>query len=198
MTWDRVMLLCEDRAHLEFLEGVCEACGWSVVGDPEVQPKGKGAASGWVIKRLPDRLRELRSGAYPGLGLLVAVDGDNRGRVNRLGAIRLECERQGVSVLDPSDAVALLVPTWSIETWALFFCKGVVVPENRQSKLKAVRLFRKAPKGLVPDDVPRGWKPDHLERLLTGFLGVDSHPELPSIDASRAEIARWRPGFSAP
>lgn len=194
MSWNRVMLLGEDVAHRQFLQALCAKLNWRVV-DEAFAPRGGGAASGWVIRQFPQRLAELRDG-YKGLGLVVAIDGDNVGRSGRIEALRKACDEANTGPRLDRDPVALLVPTWSIDTWLLFFHQRRVVPETVQSKLKAKRLFVR-PKGYGAPGVPSDAAPalirkGPLEALTAGFLATESDPELPSIDSSRRDLARWR------
>ena len=80
-----------------------------------VQPKGSGAASAWVARHYPAEMKALRSHAssQPNLGLLVMVDGDNVGVMARQRWLEslLTQPRQ------PTERAAILVPTWSVETW---------------------------------------------------------------------------------
>ena len=189
MSWDRVILVGEDQAHREFLEGVCANLGWRV-SQRHFAPKGKGDASDWVLGQLPERLQELQ---YPGLGLVVAVDGDNKGRAKRLNQITQKCADHDLPPLGSTIPVAILVPTWSIDTWALFFHKGRIISEAKASKLKAKNLFTQKPPGMEADSFTKSWKADPLKKLVEGFLGTQSHPQLPSLDSSRKDLARWRP-----
>lgn len=193
MTWRRVVILGEDRAHLDFLRGLCTWFGWTIV-DEHVAPRGRGAASGWVVRQFAERLAEVRAG-YQGLGLLVAVDGDNVGQVGRRRDVGTACGDVGVAPPSDADELALLVPTWSIDTWALFFVRDLVIPEHRKSKSKARAMFEQPHRGfLAPgapvEDAPRVWKRVPLEATVRGFVAGRSHPDLPSIDHARAALAR--------
>lgn len=192
MTWDRVALLGEDVAHRQFLRRICEKLGWKIV-DEAFSPRGHGAASGWVIQQLPERLNEIR--ASPGLGLLVALDGDNVGRAGRQAALHRACEALNVGPVQDKDAVAVLVPTWSLDTWILYFHKDLVVPEHTKSKRKAARLFDypqgyRAP-GVPVEHAPRLLKARPLESLASGFLSTRADALLPSINSSREDLRRW-------
>lgn len=195
MTWERVVLLGEDMAHRGFLVRLCREVGWRVALE-DIAPRGTGSGSDYVIHRFPEHLQGVRAG-YPRLGLLVAIDGDDRGRDRRLAALRHQCEEQGLEPRGNLDAVAILVPVWSVDTWALFFSRGVVVRENEKAKGKARSMFGPAHRGfLAPgtpvEDAPRPWKERPLAALAEGFLSDRSHPDLPSIDLSRADFRRWR------
>lgn len=194
MSWARVVLLGEDQAHRDFLRRLATELGWEVNGE-HFAPRGSGAASGWVIRQLPERLAEIRAG-YTGLGLLVAIDGDNVGRAARLDAMRGACVAVGHAARVDKDAVAVLVPTWSIDTWGLYFARDKVIPENRRSKGKARGLFERPHPGfLAPgapaEDAPRIWKSRPLAALAVGFLSDRAHPELPSLGAAREDLRRW-------
>ena len=194
--WMRAVLLCEDRAHLDLLRGICSRFGWQIVFE-HVAPRGRGAASGWVLKQLPGLLTEVRSGTCTQIGLLVAVDGDNEGRSGRMAALAAICGEEGVAVLAGEDPVSLLVPTWSIDTWAVFFCKHRVISEDQKAKRTARSLFSPphpgftAP-GVPTEDAPRCWKARALQQLTDGFLSGESTPALPSLEESRSDLWRWR------
>lgn len=188
------MLLCEDHAHLGFLQGICRQRGWRVV-DLDLAPKGDGAASAYVLRRFPEHLDAVRCGDE-GLGLLVAIDGDRVGPEGRAQGLARACVEEGRAPRQPADPLVLFVPTWSIDTWGLVFCRGETPGEGASVKPRARRLFQKPHRGFlapgVPaEDAPRVWKPPHLKALLAGFLSGSTHPAHPSVDLARAELARW-------
>lgn len=195
MKIDRVVIAGEDRAHGDFLRRYCRQVGWTVV-DEQFAPRGAGAASDWVIRTFPDRLEEVRGGGYPGLALLTAIDGDNRGRARRLSALADACATRGLRPLKEDDSAAILVPCWCIETWALFFESGTALAEDdKGAKSKAKRLFRPphpgfAAPGVPRADAPRVWKPGPLAALVSGFASTASHASLPALDASRVAVRR--------
>lgn len=195
MKWDRVILLGEDRAHLDFLRELSTRQGWQVLFE-HIAPKGRGAASGWVVGQFPDRLQEIAGGRYKGLGLLVAIDGDNVGRVGRLQMLALASVARNIPQQSPEDPVALLVPTWSIDTWLVFFHKHAVIPETTPSKNRAKGFYGDphtgflAP-GAAADEAPRPLKKAPLRSLLDGFLSDKRDDQLPSLDESRADFRRW-------
>jgi hypothetical protein len=130
------------------------------------------------------------------LGLLVAIDGDNLGRTERLNAMARICAEQEISERTEADPTAILVPTWSIDTWALFFYKNIVVPENESAKSKTSRFFQAPHPGFmapsVPvEDAPRMWKPAPRKSLIDGFLGQQEDPQLMSLSSSRKDLERW-------
>jgi hypothetical protein len=129
----RFYVVCEDRAHEQFLRGLLEGRGlvsnWAREVRSLVAPKGRGAASQFVLREFPEVVNTRRSKSFQqSLGVLGMIDGDN------LGSAR---HRQLLESLDPARAtgerIAVLVPTWSIETWAKALA-GEVVDETTDLK----------------------------------------------------------------
>ena len=89
-----------------------------------VAPKGHGSAEQWVRKQLPEEARKHRRQAnyQAHLALVVMTDGDCTGVVGRQAAFDAELSSQGQDERQPSERIAYLVPTWSIETWLAGLC----------------------------------------------------------------------------
>jgi hypothetical protein len=197
MPWSRVILLGEDRAHLDLLRGLASALGWRVVEEHQA-PSGRGAASAWVTQRLPPLLKTVRRMQSPSLGLLVAIDGDNLGHAGRLTAFDQACQAAGVAQPTPVDSLARLIPCWSIDTWLLFFCRGQALPEaDKRAKSRAKGLFSRRHPGFCAPSVPVGGAPRPMreearDQLVAGILGTMRHAALPALDAARVELARGR------
>ena len=189
---DRVVLLGEDRAHREFLLELSVRAGWEVV-DENFAPPGEGAASQWVLARFDELAREITDGSDPGLKLVVIIDGDGV----RWAARRQELLKHCTVPIPANAPLAFLVPAWSIDTWALFFHKDLVLDEDQKSKPKAKNLYRSMPHKALAPGVPQalpppGWKPSVLAALVNGFLGDKFHGSLPSLAASREHFRRIR------
>lgn len=187
----RAVLLGEDRAHREFLERICELVGWEIV-DEKFAPSGAEAASKWVLKQFDELVQDIVRSSRPGLRLLVIIDGDKKNWQIRRRELLRHCTMQ----LPAKDPFALLVPAWSVDTWALFFKKNQIVPEGQESKPLARNLYRSMPHQALAPGVPRdrrpppGWRPAVLKALVKGFLGEDDHASLPSLAASRKHFRR--------
>ncbi|MCB9763821.1 MAG: hypothetical protein H6739_28890 [Alphaproteobacteria bacterium] len=198
MSWERVVILGEDLAHEGFLRSLSKVQSWKIVSQ-HIAPDGDGDAGDWVIRQLPIRLSELRAMSDPSLGLLVAIDGDNKGAAVRRTMCNQALRSCGMGLLGERDPLALLIPTWSIDTWAVFFCKGRIIPEDKKAKSAASSLFIArhpgflAP-GAVVEDAPKPWKPKALNQLVKGFLGDTSDPALPSPDLAREAFRRCMAG----
>lgn len=119
---DRVRLLCEDRRTERFLRALCKRRDTRVL-ESEIAPAGRGDASVWVVKRYAASVRLLRSRRHQqNLGLIVAIDGDNKGVASRKAELAAALAEAGVSPRQDDEAIAILVPTWSIETWLALLC----------------------------------------------------------------------------
>ena len=117
-------LLCEDRAQERFFVSL----GLKVLGSrPQrifVPPRGEGAAWGWVLGQYPERMR-LHPRRYPteNVALMVGVDGDSEGWELRKRRFDDELRKSAMALRTESERVAILSPTWSIETWLAVLCK---------------------------------------------------------------------------
>ncbi|HYO65769.1 MAG TPA: hypothetical protein VEU33_06770 [Archangium sp.] len=166
----------------QFFVAVCEEQSWQVV-DRHVAPRGHGAASQWVREQFSERVMYHRRWPREQRALLVGIDGDNMGVSERQLELDMKLRAHGEHDRRMDEAIALLVPTWSMETWLLFLHHGQVVPENQKSK------------GLMPAkykaDKERGTlKSEVIRQVRAGWTRGDRHPDLPSLDDGRSEVAR--------
>lgn len=166
----RVRVLCEDGQHEAFarrlLEDVFHIHRNAI--DVEKAPKGEGAASNWVVRRYCDSIVPLhrRTRNQRNLGFVIMVDGDNVGFKGRMAALQAE-ERT------PEDRIAILAPTWSIETWVLWL-RNEQVGESEQTKAR-----------LSSDDFRRA-----LRDAITRWQAPPREGELPSLAQGRVELMR--------
>jgi hypothetical protein len=102
------------------------------------------------------------------LGFLVTIDGDNVGFKRRLAELE-------AAPRDPADRLALLVPTWSIETWVLWLL-GEEVTESvtLKDRLKPPEFRKRLP------DAIKAWR---IERAQEATI-------MPSLSAARVELKR--------
>lgn len=130
----RVRLLCEDRRTDRFLRGLCKRFDVWVL-ESDVAPGGRGDASLWVRKRYAACVKLLRAHRHQrNLGLLVAIDGDNKGIHARKAELAAELTSAGVPQREGHEAIALFVPTWSVETWLALLGRGGLVAETESLK----------------------------------------------------------------
>jgi len=128
----QLVILCEDKQHEVFARRFLAKAGWCTrVLRAEVAPHGRGSAEQFVRQRFPVELSAYRSKRlHVARALLVMLDGDDRGVDARLRELARECQTQDVDQRQDDDRVAIVVPTWNIETW-LAYLSGSDVDESR-------------------------------------------------------------------
>jgi hypothetical protein len=130
----RVRILCEDRLSERFLRGLCKRFDLQVL-DVAVAPSGHGAASNWVAKQYPKGVKLRRAQSHQrNLGLVVHVDGDNLGGAGRKALLGRQLQEQNLPPRGVEERIALLVPTWCIETWLLHLSGIAQPPETEKLK----------------------------------------------------------------
>ncbi len=142
----RVVILCEDDQHEQFARTFLrEYLRWSrrqerrFVEIRNVSRSFLGSADKAVRQRYPDELQLYRIGCkkQSGLRLIVIIDGDKQGAEARLHSLDKSCKSKNVSLKKNSEKIALLAPTWNIETW-LAYLKGETVDETRKNYPKSI------------------------------------------------------------
>lgn len=126
----QLVLVCEDSQHEAFARRFLARKGW----DPrsirvEKLPGPRGSGEQFVRERFPTELSAIRSG-HVDRALIVMIDGDQHGPARRLSQLDSACHAAGVDSRGPGDLVAVLVPTWRIETWFAYL-DGHAVDEQR-------------------------------------------------------------------
>src|SRR5712692_1503626 len=126
------VLICEDRQHETFARRFLEKAGWPTRRlRVEIAPRGRGSAVQFVRERFPKELSAYRSNRNRvAQGVVVILDGDNQGVVGRHDELANACQVQGVKPREKGEQVAIIVPTWNIETW-LAYLNGADVDEGK-------------------------------------------------------------------
>jgi hypothetical protein len=130
----RIRLLCEDPRTDRFLRKLCK--GFNVwVLESEIAPDGRGDASVWVRRRYASSVARLRSRRHQrNLGLIIAIDGDNKGVSERKAELAAELAAMRVPPSADDEPIAIFVPTWSVETWLALLCGAENVTETEPLK----------------------------------------------------------------
>ena len=133
----RLTILCEDRLTERFLRRLCERYHHQVQ-EVVVSPSGNGDASAWVKKQYAEQVKKRRSKNYQKqLGLLVCVDGDEVGCSARQQEMNQALQAANIERRTPEEPIAVLVPTWSIETWLAALCGKSDIVEDHSYKDEA-------------------------------------------------------------
>lgn len=175
----RIRILCEDRRTDRFLRRLCQRYKIRVL-DSSVAPSGRGDASTWVKQQYPRTVRLHRSRNYQhNLGLLVAIDGDNQGVRARKQELADELSHSEMLPRQDDEAIAIFVPTWSIETWLAFLVGAPGVTETQP--LKEHTGFR----GLWEDGKTEAAT---ISKAAEAWRGIDD--PLPSLADAYVEAER--------
>ena len=132
----RGTLLVEDRRTERFFRHLIECFGGNLRRvRVVVAPAGSGSAEAWVRKQYPQHVQFLRSNNFQNLFLLACRDGDAVGVVRRKAEMDEALRETGKPVREPSEAISLPVPTWSIENWLLALLGEPRIDEGRDSAI---------------------------------------------------------------
>lgn len=126
----QLVLLCEDRQHEAFSRRFLNEMGWETRSmRVEKAPGGRGAGEQFVRKRFPVELKAHRTRPVS-QALVVMIDGDTEGAAARWQQLNQACHEAAVPQRVAGDRVAIVIPTWNIETW-LAYLDGEDVTEGR-------------------------------------------------------------------
>lgn len=128
----QLILVCEDSQHETFARRFLEKAGWSTRRLRVVKaPRGGGSAVQFIREHFPIELSAYRSNRNRvAQGLVVILDGDNQGVAHRLNELDTVCQAQGLKSREKDEHVAIIVPTWNIETW-LAYLDGATVDQGK-------------------------------------------------------------------
>ena len=178
----RVRAWCEDREQEAFIRSLLERRGISrrriyfqiapgSAAHPDSPKRGMGSGSDWIIKRYVDVRTQMRQTKHQAkLGFLLMIDGDNVGLAGRTKQLQAAAGDR-----EPDEGLAILVPTWSIETWVRWL-SGSDADENTSYKRQPSReAFRQTlPSAVAQWNSPRAGEQERV----------------PSLSAARAELLR--------
>lgn len=133
----RLHVLCEDSLHQRFVESLADKWG---IGPRQrridASPAARGSASQYVLDHYTAAVKRWRAERHDeNVGLLVLVDGDEQGLVQRRRQLDQKLREASMAAISASDPVAVFVPTWHIETWLAWLCGHRPVDELTRYKL---------------------------------------------------------------
>lgn len=172
----RVHILCEDRTHEHFVRGLCEHCGLSPVR-VLVAPKGRGSAEAWVRQQYPNEVRLLRQYKDERVALIAITDGDKVGLSQRKNDFAGALAIKGVPPRKIDERIAILVPTWSIETWLMWLCGIDDIKEDTTYKNSAKFMQASA-------------SPTRAAGEFFSTPRVNENAQVPALQDARIEMQR--------
>jgi hypothetical protein len=110
------------------------------------------------------------------LALIVHIDGDDRGVTARKTELDSRLTESSLPARAPHERVALLVPTWCIETWMLHLAGIAQPPEDAKLKRDPDPQYRQAMRTLEEDGTAAiraavaAWPSTAVESLADGNI----------------------------
>lgn len=176
-----VIVLCEDRAHWNFVTHYLKKVGFNHRQFRQAMPpRGKGSAADFVLRSFGDEVKAFRARAsyQPSCTLVTVIDADTRDVEDRLRELDQRLRSEGLAVRGDVELICLLVPKRNIQTW-ICYLNGADVEESSDYKNHSVAadvkpaafrlrdLLREDPPADVPPSLRRAW-PEFRERLPSG------------------------------
>ena len=132
----RCVVLVEDQRSRQFFRLLLRDLG---VSRNRVQirnaPRGKGSAEAWILKKYAEEVKIYRAKNYQKHICLMAVrDGDKPGFSKRKKAFDQKLQEDNQAKRSADEAIATLIPTWSIETWLLALLDESKLTEKESQK----------------------------------------------------------------
>lgn len=174
----RLDVITEDERTQSFVQRILVRLGFDKRRlTPHVKPRfGLGAGEAWVRARYVERVRACRSRmAYQYIGVVAVIDGDRFGLRDRLATLDEALRDDELSARASDEPIAVLVPSWSIETWLLALL-GEPVDEAEARKHEFEKRLRARRERELIREAAEAW---------------ESRPvALPALHAARAELER--------
>lgn len=188
----RLHVLCEDPLHRGFVEQLCERAG---IGPRQrtlrIAPCSRGSAADFVLANFIESYQLWRAQSHDlRVGLLVVVDGDAHGLERRRRQLAERLATAGEPTLaELEPRVAVLVPTWHMETWIAWLCGHR--PIDEATRYKSADPSGRAVGRMIEDGdysvrkALAAWTPPQVDEPL----------HVPSLTHARKTLARL--GFPA-
>ncbi len=183
-----IVILCEDVQHRSFAKGLLTSRGFRKIRFLPI-PLGKGAATQYVLKRYPERVKAYRILANRNKtshALTVFIDADNRTVQDRLVELDGKLVERDLSKRRKEDKIAIFTPKRHIETWLMYLMTEVVDGEVVNEIQSYKNIYKKSfsvrdcipyakkfgaeicPSGSLPEDAPPALRRacEELERVL--------------------------------
>ncbi len=183
-----IVILCEDVQHRAFAKGVFESRGFRKIRFLPI-PMGKGAATQYVYKCYPERVKAYRVLANRNKfthALAVFVDADKKSVRDRLSELDAKLVENDMPRRKDDEKIAAFIPKRHIETWLMYLMQrnvdGKTVNEkisykskygNKYSVKSCIPYAKKFGMDICPSDsLPQNAPPSlryackELERVL--------------------------------
>ena len=132
----RLRVLCEDRETARFVEQLAHRWGIGArQREIDVHPQSRGSGEQHVQRHFGSAVTAWRRVRHENVLLLIVIDGDNHGIARRRNELSRQLRDSGADPIAENDPVAIIVPTWHIETWIAWLCGHRPIHEAQRYKL---------------------------------------------------------------
>ncbi|MDC0745555.1 hypothetical protein [Polyangium mundeleinium] len=181
----RLHVLCEDRLTVDFVERLADRWGMGPrQRSIDTSPKARGSGEQYVREHFAKAVARWRAQSDENVVLLVVVDGDNKGVARRRNELEQTLREAGATRIAASDPVAIIVPTWHIETWIAWLCGHRPVSELQRYK-NDEPLGRE-----VANKIKAGEYTPKLAVAAWTHPAPDEATHVPSLTDARDELTR--------
>jgi hypothetical protein len=176
-----VIVLCEDRAHWNFVTHYLKKSGFNHRQlRPAMPPRGKGSAADFVLRSFVDQVRAFRARAsyQSSTALVTVIDADVREVEERLRELDQRLRSENLAIRGDIELICLLVPKRNVQTWICYLNEAEVdefddyknhaaASEVKQAAFRLRELLTEDPPSDAPSSLRRAW-PEFRERLPSG------------------------------
>ena len=137
-----IVILCEDRQHLNFARRYLQRVGFDIGRiSPHPLPDGRRSGEQHVREAYAEEVRVYRRGAARRKGvLLVVLDADARTVAERVRQLEEGLRSAGEVARMDTESIVHFIPKRNIETWILHLQGEAVTEEDIDTKARAIRL----------------------------------------------------------
>ena len=142
----KVIILCEDCAHANFIHHHLKKRGFDYRQWRTILPKEAGSGKQFVLESYATQVKAYRSQAsHLSVALLTIIDADTRTVEQIHDRLKERLQKADIEQRQADERITVLVPKRNIETWIVYLLGSTV---NEETNYKEHRLAkgRRAPK----------------------------------------------------
>lgn len=139
----KVIILCEDRAHANFIHHHLKKRGF----DHRILPKEAGSGKQFVLESYATQVKAYRSKAnHLSVALLTIIDADTQTVEQTHARLKERLQKADIEQRQADERIAVLVPKRNIETWMVYLLGSTVDEETNYNKEHQLAKDPQAPK----------------------------------------------------
>ncbi len=173
-----IIILCEDRAHVNFIRHHLKRRGFNNRQLRPVPWDGSGSRQQFVLQKYATEVKAYRSQAnHLSLTLITIIDADRQEVRNVEQRLEEQLQNANIENRKAGERIALLVPKRNIETWIVYLQDTPVDEESDYKQHPKAKNYKRAgitlaeqlgqqPRADCPQSLQMAW--DELKHRLPG------------------------------